>query len=364
LHESNDRYNDILSKAEVSKFSQGTDGKQIGLGLDLVPQGNAKSDSGLVIDRVFSGGPADKAGLKPNDKILAFNGEDVTGIDRNVLGKRLMETGGKDFRFTIERDGQKLEIVTRVGEYEVPAVRDMVLPGNVAYFRLKNFSQKDTTDELKAAILKHHDVTGLVIDLRSNPGGLLPEGLRAVTLFNDHSNIMSIRQRKDSDPAKPEYDERTLKAEPGRIVAVRKGEEPLWEYNGEKDIVSKPVVILTDGETASAAEIFAGALKDNGDAIIVGETTLGKGIGQSILFSAPDTGKELPEGGAVKVTSFRYFTPSGQWLGDGNNDRHGIEPNIVVHKDSPLSPGMTNDEQVNVALKYIEAVGKQNTPKS
>lgn len=365
LHDSGDRYNDILTKPEIDSFSQRTEGKKIGLGLDLLPADpKASAASGVVIDRVFPDGPADKAGLKTNDKILTFNGEPVANLDREVFGQKLMATGGKDIHFEIERNGQKLEIVSRIGEFELPAVRDMLLPGKVAYLRLKDFSQKDTTDELKAAILKYPDANGLVIDLRSNPGGLLPEGLRAVTLFNDHANIMSIRERKDSDPAHPQYDERTLRAEPGQIVAVRNGEKPLWEYNGEKDIVSKPVVVLTDHGTGSAAEIFAGALKDNGDAITVGEATLGKGVGQTIVVSDLDSGKKLPEGGAVKVTSFRYFTPSGQWLGDGNENRHGIEPSIVVPKDTPLSPGLTNDEQVNVALKYIEAVAKQKAPKA
>jgi Periplasmic protease len=201
---------------------------------------------------------------------------------------------------------------------------------------------------MKAAIQSLSGSEKLVIDLRGNPGGRVDICIDLVSLFLKEGTVVSIRNRV---PYKG-YTKTSHVLTTGAMV-----EEELDEATGavtqtmgarEMNVAGdKPVVILVNGHSASASEMFTGALKDNGRAVVVGEQTFGKGIGQMII--------PFPNGTMLGVTTLRYFTPNGTWLGDGSSQHHGITPDHVVKQETKvLRPGSDTDNQLKFALELLK----------
>ncbi|MEX0788360.1 MAG: S41 family peptidase [Anaerolineales bacterium] len=249
----------------------------------------------LTIVSPMEGSPAERAGLKPGDQIIAVDGEDMTGVDGNLVIRRVLGPAGTQVHLTVRREGESdaLEFVLTRERIVVTSVESRMLPGNVAYVRLLTFGD-ETTPALRSALdtLMAEEPVGLILDLRANGGGYLHTAVEVASEFIGEGPILFELFANGSEQAYP--------AEPGgRALEV-------------------PMIVLVDGGTASASEIVAGAIQDTQRGQLVGETSFGKG---SVQVWIPLQG----DGGAVRVTTARWYTPLHRII-------HGIglTPDVVV----------------------------------
>lgn len=249
----------------------------------------------LTIVSPMEGSPAERAGLKPGDQIIAVDGEDMTGVDGNLVIRRVLGPAGTQVHLTVRREGEidALEFTLTRERIVVASVEGRMLAGQVAYVRLLTFGD-DTTPDLRGALdtLMAEEPVGLILDLRANGGGYLHTAVEVASEFIGEGPILFERFADGSEQAYP--------AESGgRALDV-------------------PMVVLIDGGTASASEIVAGAIQDTHRGQLVGETSFGKG---SVQVWIPLQG----DGGAVRVTTARWYTPLSRLI-------HGIglTPDVVV----------------------------------
>jgi carboxyl-terminal processing protease len=288
-----------------------------GIGVDVI--GEAR---GLRVEDVFPGSPAARAGLQRGDLIVAVGGTSLASRPA-AFGSRLIK-GKAGTPVT-------LTVVTGTRKHSVRLVRaDLVVPaanGTIVTYhgiKLGSLSLASFTDgsgaELRAQVNKvlHQGVRGLILDLRSNPGGLLNEAVNVASIFIPDGTIVSTDGR----------------AQPRQVYVAKGGAIP----------TSIPIVVLVDRGTASAAEIVTGALHDRGRAKVVGTRTYGKGVFQEI--------EPLPNGGALDFTVGEYFTPSGHNLGGGGvREGAGIKPDIYA----VTKPGASRDSAFAVAEQTVAA---------
>lgn len=249
----------------------------------------------LTIVAPMPNSPAERAGLQPGDIVIAVDGEDMTGIDGNLVIRRILGPEGTSVELTVRREGQTEPIVVTVTRERitVPSLESEMLPDGIAYLRLFTFGA-DTTDNLRAALqdLLNQSPQGLVLDLRGNGGGLLDTALQVTSEFIPDGVIMIERYGDGRSE--------TYTAEPGGLAT------------------GIPMVVLIDGGSASASEIVAGAIQDRGRGFLVGETSFGKGSVQNWIPLENDAG-------AVRVTVARWLTPDGRQIGGA-----GLTPDIEV----------------------------------
>ena len=287
-----DPHSEFLDKHGLKDLSEDTSGAYSGLGIEV-----AQVNHQLVIIAPLDGGPAKRAGVQPGDVIEAINGVAVQPDAIDAAIKQLRGPIGSKITLTVlHPDGNKPVALPLVRErIRVASVTTRMLEPGYAYIRLSEF-QEDTADELtrklKALQQKHGPLRGAVLDLRSNPGGLLTSAAGVADDFLNSGLIVSTRGRL------PQSD-LTFSATSGDLL------------NGA------PMVVLVDNGTASAAEIVTGALKDHHRALIMGRRTFGKGSVQTIL--------PLGNGDAVTLTTARYYTPDGTSI-----QVAGITPDIVL----------------------------------
>jgi carboxyl-terminal processing protease len=255
-------------------------------------------DGWLLVLSVFPGGPADRAGLLPGDRFLTLEGRLARDMRLQDAVRIMRGAPGTDVRVSIRREGhdEGIEVTLTRAYVEVSPIEAQVLPGRILHLRIRAF-QANTTTEMRAALdaalqAQGGGLAGVLLDLRDNPGGLLREAVLVSDEFLREGTIVSTRGR----------DGRVLQSS----SAHARGTRPDW-----------PMIVLVNGYSASAAEIVAGALQDHERALVVGTTTFGKGSVQNIV--------ELPDGGALKLTIARYFTPSGRSI-----QATGIVPDIEV----------------------------------
>ena len=287
-----DPHSDYLTPEAYNDLQDQTRGEYGGLGLEI------QSDDGAVkVISPIDGTPASRAGIKSEDYILAVDGQNILGMSVSDAVKEMRGKPGEAVTLTIGRKG--------VDPFDVKLVREIINPpavvsrleGDYGYLKLSTFNEK-ATDETLAAInalrAKNPKLKGLVLDLRNDPGGLLDQAVGVASLFLDGGEIVSQRGRDPHD----------IESYPA------KGHDVL---NG------LPVVVLVNSGTASASEIVAGALQDRHRAAIVGVTSFGKGSVQTVI--------PLRGGldGALKLTTARYFTPSGRSI-----QKTGIQPDLEV----------------------------------
>jgi carboxyl-terminal processing protease len=273
-------------------MQESTRGEYGGLGIEIT------SEDGVVkIIAPMDGTPASRAGLQPGDYITGVNGESVIGLPSNEAVKLMRGKPGEKVTLTIAREKTDPFDVTLVREVIKPRTVTARMEGEYGYVRLSGFNEK-ATDEVIAAIegLKKQNprMKGLVFDLRNNPGGLLDQAVGVADIFLDGGEVVSQRGRQADDIER-------YHARPGDML------------NG------LPVVVLVNSGSASAAEIVAGALQDRKRAEVVGLTSFGKGSVQQVI--PLNNGED----GALKLTTARYFTPSGKSI-----QRTGIEPDLEV----------------------------------
>jgi carboxyl-terminal processing protease len=289
-----------------------TRGEYGGLGIEI------SSEDGVVkVVSPIDGTPASRAGIKPGDYITAVNGQSILGLSVNDAVKQMRGKIGESVTLTIARDKTDPFDLKLTREEIVPKSVTSRMEGDYGYVRLSSFTER-ATDETRAAIdalrAKDPHMKGLVFDLRRNPGGLLDQAVGVADLFLDGGEVVSQRGR---DPRSIER----YNAKPG----VKLG--------------GLPVVVLIDSGTASAAEIVAGALQDRHRAEIVGLTSFGKGSVQTVI---PIRGGL---DGAVKITTARYYTPSGRSI-----QRTGIQPDLEVAETREQA-----QEVANEAFQFSEA---------
>ena len=271
----------------------------------------------LTIIAPMPGSPAEKAGLKPNDKVIAIDGEDMTGIDGELVRQKVLGPRGTKVKLTILREGvgEPFDVEIERASIIVPSVESRMLEDNIAYIRLYTFGD-DTTKDLKEAInkLMAEQPKGLILDLRNNGGGYLDTAIDVVSQFVKDGVVMYEEYGDGS--------RETFEAKKGGLAT---------------DI---PLAVLINGGSASASEIVAGAIQDRGRGKLVGETSFGKGSVQSYV--------ELEnKQGAVRVTIARWLTPNGKQIMSV-----GLQPDFVVEiTDADIQANL--DPQLERAIQWL-----------
>ena len=234
-----------------------------------------------------------------------------------------------------------------------------MIPGtNIAYIRVRDFMKDNESYELQKAVKRYPYVDGFVFDVRGNLGGSVDQALQSASIIVGKGTLLTTKMRHedDSPTGKPAYDMTDYTLTDYELVQRDVGPDGKVKEKRDlrlADLVDKPTVVLVNGDTASAAEIFAGALQQNGEAELVGTQTFGKGIGQTVYF-------DQPAGSRLQVTNFRFFTPNGEWIGDAAGHRIGIKPNQVVENGKYFEPEGASDKQFQAAIAAInEKLGKQ-----
>jgi len=295
-----DPHSSFMSKQEHQDLMIETKGSFSGVGIEI-----SMRDKVLTVVAPIEGTPAYEAGIKSGDKIIKIGKKSTRDMGladavKNIRGKK-----GTKVKLTIARKGEEKPIEFVITRDVIPlrSVRSLMLAPDIAYLRISNFQSK-TSRDLSAAlkkIQKDHKLKGLILDLRNNPGGLLSQAIEVADLFLDSGIIVSTKGRNASQDMQ---------------VAAKKN-----DIQG-----NYPIVVLVNGGSASASEIVAGALQDNKKALLLGTKTFGKGSVQTIL--------PLSDGSGLRLTTARYYTPSGKSI-----QSSGITPDIEVEFIPPKKEG-------------------------
>ena len=294
-----DPHSSYLSPTAMEKLDEQASGEFSGLGIEVTQEhGYIKVIS--PIDNT----PAAEAGLQPGDFITQLDGEPVLGLTLSEAVKKMRGPVGSDITLTIEREGEEapFDVVITRATIKSPSAR-VRLEDDVVVVRITSFNEQ-TMDNIETGLAEAFEeaggrdqVVGAVLDLRNNPGGLLTTAVEVSDAFLETGEIVSIRRRDGKGATR-------FDAESGDLL-------------GEL-----PIAVLINGGSASASEIVAGALQDHGRAIVIGTKSFGKGSVQSIV--------PLEEFGALRLTTARYYTPSGRSI-----QAQGILPDIVIQRQIP-----------------------------
>ena len=247
---------------------------------------NLKDHTGIVVDDVFQDTPAQRAGLEKGDVILKVGTEKVGGMDADAVSDLVRGDKGTLVDLQITHLGEKVDKKLTRDLIDVPNVTDPQDMGNgIYYIRILSFLRTDTAKELQAAMEKVPQAKGFAIDVRDNHGGIVDASVQAAELFLDQGRVMTERLRLDSPPDKPvfEQDFYDLNAEHLLVTHHKPDAEDNVDTNERLPFVAagRPVVVITNEVSASASEIFTGAVHDTGHVTTVGVKTFGKGIGQT-----------------------------------------------------------------------------------
>jgi carboxyl-terminal processing protease len=320
LEELDDPYTTYLDPDELAALDFHNDGAYVGVGLQV-----AARDEAVMITRVFPDSPAQEAGIRAGDRLVAVGGDAARGSElESVLG-RIRGPEGSDVALTVRTPGAEPRTLdlTR-SRIKVPAVEARIVRDgdrSVGYLRLLRFTRGASEAlRVKAEQQLAAGVDGLVLDLREDPGGLVSEALGVAGVFLPEGSEVVTTEGRNSP-------RRTLRTD----------DEPVGE--------GVPLAVLVDRNSASSSEIVAGALRDGDRATLVGERTFGKALVQSTWL--------LRDGGALKLTTARYLTPSGFDLAE-----RGLPPDVKAVDD----PGTKTDEALDAALDQLETRGPAPDP--
>ena len=303
-----DKYTVYYTPEEYKSLVESTSGTFYGIG-DVCQ----KSDEcGIVIVEPYEDAPAYKAGIRKGDRVIKVDGKDIMDMDLSAAVALIKGDKGTQVTLTVVRDSQTMDISIKRDAVNIKTVDYEMRENSIGYIVISQFDDV-TTEQFKNALtdLQNQGMKGLIIDVRSNPGGVL-------------SVVVDI-----VDQIVPK----------GLIVYTEDVDGNRKEYNGKSsNELSIPIAVLVDGNSASASEIFAGALQDYGKAEIIGTQTFGKGIVQTI--------QPLTDGSAIKYTIAKYYTPKGQDI-----HGHGVTPDIVVEYDGNAD----GDNQYDAAMDYVKS---------
>lgn len=312
-----DPYSAYYTSEEYEELTTETTGSYEGIG--VVMQQDVNTGEVKVV-RCYEGAPGEKAGLLPEDVLVEVNGESVSGMELSEVVDKVKSSQDQVAHLTIAREGESeyLEIDVHLEEVNIPVVQSEMLEDNIGYIALYEFTEQTEPQYMEAfEALKDQGMERLIIDVRNNPGGLL-------------TSVCDILE-----DILPE----------GLIVYTedKNGEREEYTCDGENEL-DIPLAVLVNGNSASASEIFAGAIQDYSKGTIVGTTSFGKGIVQSLI--------PFNDGSAIKTTTAKYYTPSGKCI-----HGTGIQPDVEVE----LSEGLEQEtsishEEDNQLQKAIEVV--------
>lgn len=334
-----DPYSTYYTKEDFQDLMENSiEGEYCGIGA-LISQN--RSTMLMEVLRVFEGAPSEKAGMLPGDIITAVDGEDVSGMELDlVVSNYLKGAEGTEVTVTVYRQSTEeyLDLVMTREKIETPTVEHEMLEDGVGYVLVTQF-EGVTADQFCAAVedLESQGMEKLIIDLRNNPGGLLDQAVEMAAYLLPEGTIVRTEYKNGEGD---EYFSRDGKLQASSTAGTKLSQYPM-EDSHELDI---PIVILVNGNSASAAEVFAGAMRDFDRAELVGTTTFGKGIVQSVI--------PFTDGDAIKITTAHYFTPSGY-------DLHGkgLEPDVEVELSEELAAQaaveLSEDNQVQKALEVL-----------
>ena len=314
-----DPYSAYMSPELFNEMQTDTKGEFGGLGIEI------GMEAGVVkVITPIDDTPAEQAGIKAGDYIVKIGKDQVQGKSLMEAVKLMRGPVGTSINLTVRRKNVKKPLEFKITRkiIEIKSVNSKVISKekNIGYLRLKSFNENSDSQFLKSIkkFEKNQNIKGYVIDLRNNPGGLLTQAINITDLFLDDGEIVSTKGRKISETRK---------------FFAKKGDE----VNG------KPLIVLINNGSASAAEIFAGALKDHKRAIILGESSYGKGSVQSII--------PLRNGGGMRLTISKYYLPSGKSISEV-----GVTPDILVEEfDDDFKIDTEKDNQLNYAIKLFNS---------
>lgn len=335
-----DPYTRFLDPREFKEMQIDTSGELSGVGIQLSLDKETKN---LVVVSPIEGSPASRAGVQPKDVIVAIDGKSTKGMSTEDAVKLIRGQAGTKVTLTLKRKAQTLELPLTRESIELHAVDHQINTSadgvKVGYIRLKQFNATATKDMRQAVKdLEEKGAQGYVLDLRSNPGGLLMASVEIARQWLNEGTIVSTK--------------------------TRDGIRDVKRANG-RALTTKPMVVLVNEGSASASEILSGALQDNNRAVLVGQKTFGKGLVQSV--------RGLSDGSGMTVTIAKYLTPSGRDI-----HKHGIDPDVTA-KMTELEAqrlkledlGTKKDSQYRVAestlvkrLRNANSVEKAYNPRS
>lgn len=303
-----DKYTMYYTADEYKALKESTNGKFYGIGAVCQLSG----EGGVLLVDVYDNGAGYQAGLRSGDRVVNVDGRDITGMELSSAVALIKGDKGTSVTLEVIRGTERLTFSAVRDAVEAKTVSYTLLDNNIGYLSISQFEEV-TTKQFKAAVedLQSQGMKGLVIDIRNNPGGLLD---------------MVVGMLKYMLPD-------------GLIVYTEDKQGNRKEYKGQdNDEFNLPLAVIVNGNSASASEIFAGAIQDYGKGTIIGTQTYGKGIVQTV--------KPLTDGSAIKFTIAKYFTPKGQ-------DIHGkgVTPDMVVEYDTDADV----DTQLDAAIKNVEA---------
>ena len=314
-----DPYSAYMSPELFREMQTDTRGEFGGLGIEI------GMESGVVkVISPIDDTPAARAGIKAGDYIVKIGEEQVQGKSLLEAVKLMRGPVGTSINLTVRRKNVKkpleFKIVRKIIEVQSVSSNTIGKEKNLGYIRLKSFNENSDKQFLKSVkkFEKNSKIKGYVLDLRNNPGGLLTQAINITDFFLEDGEIVSTKGRKVSETRK---------------FFARKGDE----------IKGKPLVVLINNGSASASEIFAGALKDHKRAIILGENSYGKGSVQSII--------PLRNGGGIRLTISKYYLPSGKSISEV-----GVTPDIFVEEEGDdFVINTEKDNQLNYAIKLFNS---------
>ena len=314
-----DPYSAYMSPELFRNMQTDTKGEFGGLGIEI------GMESGVVkVIAPIDGTPASKAGIKAGDYIVKIDNEQVQGKSLMEAVKLMRGPIGTSIKLTVRRVGKKkaIEFDIKRQVIEVKSVDAKILgeKNKIGYLRLKSFNENSDQQLLKNIedFEKKNKPIGYIVDLRNNPGGLLTQAIAITDFFLNDGEIVSTKGRNISETRK---------------FFARKGDK----------IKGKPIIVIVNNGSASASEIFAGALKDHKRAIILGENTYGKGSVQSII--------PLKNGGGMRLTISKYYLPSGKSISEV-----GVTPDIEVEEiDDSFEINTKTDNQLQYALNLLQS---------
>lgn len=320
----NDPYSDYMNQDEASQFNENISSSFQGIGAEI-----QERDGIITIVSPIKNSPAEKAGLLPNDKIIAVDGKDIKGFTASEAVLLIRGKKGTEVTLSIQRgENATTDITITRDNIPIETVYAEMIGDNVAHIIISSFST-NTYDELLTAIdeMKDQGMKALVLDVRQNPGGLLDRAIDISNLFvEDGKPILQIEDKGTTD---------VINASPGERVNV-------------------PVTLIIDEGSASASEILAGALSESANVPLIGINSFGKGTVQTV--------NDLPDGSNIKITTAKWLTPKGNWIHE-----KGIAPDYEVEYPSyamlaPLDPAAVlkqgqSSEAIRNAKEMLQAVG-------
>lgn len=309
-----DKYTEYISKDDMQEYIADTTGNFVGIGIYMVQDTNTNR---ILVLSPIKGGPAEKAGIQPGDYILEVDGVEYKGDQMSVAAAKIKGEANTKVKIKVLRNNETKEYELTRENIKLNPVEGKVLENNIGYIEFSSFDE-GTADEFKTKYeeLQKQGIKSLVIDLRNNGGGIVSEALKIADYILNKDDVI--------------------------LYEVDKNNKETVEKSENNPIINMPIVVLTNGNTASSSEILAGALKDHGKAKIVGEKTYGKGVIQQLLT--------MPDGSGLKITSEEYLTPNKTKL-----NKVGIEPDEKVSLPDTVKNVLNVDQKDDTQLqKAIE----------